>query len=157
WLIVSDARAVLPWELVCGPGDDFFARRFILGHWVGRRGLPLVAEAPLGLIELAHYHQRARQVRRWQAALGGEDLVTVGEDTGLLALPPPHSGHYGLHILRFADPCGHDRITCADSPRPTGPEGEALIADRHLDLDLKRPVVGLSFVQDGPETETPAS
>jgi hypothetical protein len=151
WLVVSDARAVLPWELLCAPGHDFFARQFVVGHWFGRRGLPLAGEAPLGLIDLTHYQQHPGEVRRWQAALGGDNLVGVEEQAGLLSRAAARPGYYGLHVLRFADRRGPGWVTRADAPRPAESEGKALVGDQELDLNLRRPVVGLSFVADRQE------
>lgn len=159
-LIVSDEDVVLPWEMVCAyyfeenrPGmqfDDFWGRQFVVTHWVGRKGRPLASEAPLGQIDLTHYQQYEEAIpRRWQAVMGGDQVVSLETGAGHLALMRPGSPYYGLHILQFADQRGHGRITRArETEAAARQDGEAreLLYRRRLDFTLRRPVVGLSFV-----------
>jgi hypothetical protein len=168
WLVVADAEAVLPWEFVCPHGvaqktaerwyDSFFAQRFILGHWVGRRGLALAADAPLGRLDLTHYGQRPHELPRWQAALGGQEHVGVEDRAGHLALTAPRSPYYGLHLLRYAGPARPGLISAADGPAgpPRGDGADAVLANQRLDFSLRRPAVGLSFVDGGPTAGAPA-
>ena len=165
WLVVSDERAMLPWELVCPymprPGraelwhDEFLGRKFVLVHWVGQQGLTLASEAPLGLLDFTHYQQRPREiVSRWQAVLGGEVHVGVEDETGHLALMQADSRYYGLHILRYSDRYQLGQITALDGqqarPATDRSEAEMMIFDRRLDFTLRRPVVGFSFVDEQP-------
>ena len=46
WLILADDRVLLPWEMVFA--HEFFARAFVLAHWVLGQGLVAANEAPLG-------------------------------------------------------------------------------------------------------------
>jgi len=165
WLVVSDERAMLPWELVCPymlrPDtaelwhDEFLGRKFVLAHWVGRQGLTLAGEAPLGLLDLTHYQQHPQEiVSRWRAVLGGEEQVGVEDETGHLALMQADSRYYGLHILRYSDRHQLGRITALDGQEAKSAtnrsEAETMIFDRRLDFTLRRPVVGLSFVDEQP-------
>ncbi len=159
-LIVSDEDVVLPWEMVCAyyfeenrPGmqfDDFWGRQFVVTHWVGRKGRSLASEAPLGQIDLTHYQQYEEAIpRRWQAVMGGDQVVSLETGAGHLALMQPGSPYYGLHILQFTDQRGHSRITRArETEAAARQDGEAreLLYGRRLDFTLRRPVVGLSFV-----------
>jgi tetratricopeptide (TPR) repeat protein/O-acetyl-ADP-ribose deacetylase (regulator of RNase III) len=161
WLIVSDERAVLPWEMVCAYAltpdtgelwyDDFLGHKFVLGHWVGRQGLLLAAEAPLGRIDLAHYQQHPQELPRWMASLGGAEEVGIEDRAGHLALMQSDSPYYGLHIVRYNDRRQPGRITAASDGRPDVREikGEAtaMLYDQRLDFTLRRPVVGLSFLE----------
>jgi serine/threonine protein kinase len=161
WLFVADAEALLPWELVCPYGarpdtrevwhDDFLGGRFLVGHWVGREGLALAAEAPRGRIDLTHYGQRPAEQARWLAALGGADHADAEAWQGPFALTAPGSPHYGLHVVRYADPRREGRITAAEDAA-LGDRGQpdARLHNQRLDFTLKRPVVGLSFVDDWP-------
>jgi hypothetical protein len=166
WLIVSDAEALLPWELVCPHGtspdtgevwyDDFMAGRFLLGHWIAREGLTLAAESPLGRIDLVHYAQRPTEVDRWLAALGGPDLTDVESWEGPFLLTTSGSPHYSLHVLRYTDRLQTGLITAADAPAPLDhPDAGAKLHCQRLDFTLKRPLVGLSFVTDRPPTHHP--
>jgi O-acetyl-ADP-ribose deacetylase (regulator of RNase III) len=160
-LIVSDEDVVLPWEMACAyyveekrPGtqfDDFWGRKFVVTHWVGRKGRPLAGEAPLGQIDLTHYQQYGEAIpRRWQTVMGGAEVVSLETGAGHLALMRPGSPYYGLHILRFTDQRGHGRVTRAKEKGAATAvqDGEArqLLYDRRLDFTLRRPIVGLSLV-----------
>jgi tetratricopeptide (TPR) repeat protein len=149
WLVISDERAILPWELVCP--SVFLADVFMLSHWVGRQGLKLTAEAPLGRLDLTHYDQRPRDLDHWRSALGGEEVV-VESRTGYLYLLEPYSTCYGLHVLRYAERGRPGQVASADEAEARGGRGraEAMIHDQRLDFTLRRPVVGLSFVDGQP-------
>jgi WD40 repeat protein/serine/threonine protein kinase len=160
WLILSDAAALLPWEFVCPWGvqpetaevwdDDFLAGTFQVAHWVGRRGFTLAAEAPFGRLDLAHYSQNPRDLPLWQRTLGGEELVGLEGRAGHLALTAPGSPYHGLHLLRYNDTKAGPVTrweAVDDAPRGNG-AAETLLHERRLDFTRRRPIVGLSFVQD---------
>jgi hypothetical protein len=161
WLIVSEAKAVLPWELVCAYGydrergknwyDEFLAQKFILAHWVGYQGLKLANEAPLLKLGLTHYNQRPEHLSRWQKVLGSEAQAKSNEQSGLLDLMQPSSSCYGLHILRYTDPRQTGQITSYEAnpelaSGKTLNQAEELLYNQRLDFTLRRPVVGLSLV-----------
>jgi hypothetical protein len=162
WLIVSDPRAVLPWEMIFPYFkisrddiwyDDFLANKFAIAHWIGRQGFKLVNEVPLGPLNLTHYHQHPEELCQWLVALGGETQVAIEEKAGHVALTQPSSPYYGLHILRYAEGSRAGAITYGDMGLPTtgeavvGNSPEEVLPDRRLDFHLKRPSVALSFVQ----------
>jgi serine/threonine protein kinase len=144
WLVVSDAEALLPWEMVSlwGGEDEFLGDNFALGHWVGRRGLNLRAEAPLGLVALTADGRERGEMLDWQMALGGE-----GQQIPPRAFAEPGSPFHGLHVVRFSGPTEAD----PDTHREDG--AAALLRGHRLGFTLKRPVVGLSFVGDRPARE----
>lgn len=160
WLIVSEAKAVLPWELVCayyyqdtGKNwyDEFLAQKFILAHWVGYQGLKLANEAPLLELGLTHYNQRPEHLSRWQKVLGSEAQAESNQKSGLLDLMQPSSSCYGLHILRYSDLRQTGQITSyeANAELASGKtlnQAEELLYNQRLDFTLRRPVVGLSLV-----------
>jgi hypothetical protein len=150
WLVISDERVVLPWELFCP--SDFLADTFVLSHWIGRQRLRLAAEAPLGRLDLTHYDQRPQELGCWQAAVGAEDVL-IEREVGHLDLLEPTSLCYGLHVLRYTDPYRPGQITAAaEGPDPKASRGqaEAMVYDRRPDFARRRPVVGLSFVDGQP-------
>ena len=161
WLIVSEAKAVLPWELVCAyyynPEteknwyDEFLAQKFILAHWVGYQGLKLANEAPLLELGLTHYNQQPEHLSRWQKVLGSEAQAGSNEKSGLLDLMQPSSSCYGLHVLRYTDLRQTGQITSYETNTEfaTGKtlnQAEELLYSQKLDFTLRRPVVGLSLV-----------
>lgn len=158
WLIISDPRVVLPWELVCAHGQsetgkiwhDFLVQRFILAHWIGYQGLKLASEAPLSELGITHYNQQPDQMHRWGITLGSEASVEFDGQTGLLALMQPNSSCYGLHIIRYADLQHSGRVTFyQDNSSQSGiiqNQAEELLYRQRLDFTLRRPVVGLSLV-----------
>jgi O-acetyl-ADP-ribose deacetylase (regulator of RNase III) len=165
WLIISDENAILPWELVCYYGvetetgkiwhDDFLADRFFVAHWVGQRGLRLVSEAPVGKLDLIHYAQSPGELPQWLAALGGEEYAQAEEKAGNISLLQPGSYFYGLHLLRYTEQRRYDRIVAANLDAETEQEtelneGEDITHEQRLDLTLRRPTVGLSFVNTSP-------
>jgi hypothetical protein len=162
WLIISDERAVLPWEMVCpydpledGDGvwyDQFLPRGFIMSHWIGRQRLKLSVNAPLGRLDMLHYNQRDEaELADWRSALGGEELVEVEPQSEPAALMRQGSPFYGVHIVRYEGTRQAGLITEAggggrgDGAGPQRARG--LVHDRHLDFSLRRPVVGLSLVR----------
>jgi O-acetyl-ADP-ribose deacetylase (regulator of RNase III) len=164
WLIISDEEALLPWEMVCPyvPGGDdgawydrFLGEKFVLAHWVGRKGQRMAGEAPLGKLGLVHYGQRpAEEVQRWQASLGGAEVVGIEEKAGHLAPAGPESPRYGLHILRYAEAGDEAGLVTAagtelEQEQEQEGQGELLLKQGRLDFTLRRPVVGLSLVTDG--------
>ncbi len=161
WLIVSEAKAVLPWELVCAYDynqetgknwyDEFLAQKFILAHWVGYQGLKLANEAPLLELGLTHYNQRPEHLSRWQKVLGSQAQAKSNQQSGLLDLMQPSSSCYGLHILRYTDPHQIGQITSYEAnpelaSGKTLNQAEELLYNQRLDFTLRRPVVGLSLV-----------
>jgi O-acetyl-ADP-ribose deacetylase (regulator of RNase III) len=165
WLIISDENAILPWELVCYYSvetetgkiwyDDFLADRFFVAHWVGQRGLRLVSEAPVGKLDLIHYAQSPGELPQWLAALGGEEHVQAEEGAGHISLLQPGSYFYGLHLLRYTEQRRSDRIVAASpgvkpEQESERSEGEDITYEQRLDLTLRRPTVGLSFVNTSP-------
>lgn len=163
WLVVADERAVLPWELVCPyrhlPSgevwyDAFLAEQFVLAHWIGRQGLTLRAEAPLGSLALDHYHQRPQDLPYWHATLEDEEPGGDGDTDGATALPGhlalmrPSSPYYGLHILRYTDVERSTRITSAEGQDAVvfSTEVETMLYRQRLDFTLRRPVLGLSLL-----------
>jgi hypothetical protein len=164
WLIISEERCVLPWELVAAWGyeaegeppwyDEPLGRHFVITHWIGRQGLRLPGEAPLGMVGVAHYGQRPTELRRWQASLGGETWATVAEEPLQGGLLQRGSPFFGLHLVRYTDDRGDTRIAEANvSPNELafGRRAERISKDARLDLTLRRPIVSLSFV-DGDGT-----
>ena len=165
WLIVSEAQAVLPWELICAyyynPEteknwyDEFLAQKFIVAHWVGYQGIKLANEAPLLKLGLTHYNQHPQQLSRWQKVLGSETQAESTQQSGLVALMQPSSLCYGLHILRYTDIEQTGQITAyqANSQPTSGKtldRAEELLYNQRLDFTLRRPVVGLSLVDGQP-------
>jgi formylglycine-generating enzyme required for sulfatase activity len=154
-LVISDERTFLPWELVVPYGQgipaEFLAQTFILSHWVLRQGLRLAREAPLDQLDLTHYHQlHRRELQRWQAVLGTDRYVTIEDQAGHMALMEPDSAYYGLHVLSYVRSRQAGRITAADKSDLVGDDAERMIFNRRLDFTLRRPVVGLSFVDGEP-------
>src|SRR5262249_20733067 len=147
WLVVSDAQALLPWEMVC-PGlrrpdtgewwyDDFLAGRFLISHWIAREGLTLAGEAPLRRIDLTHYRRRPEALPRWWAALGGAGHADEESWDGPFALTLTGSPHFGLHMLRYADRRRAGRITQGETPpdRPAPKDSpDTRIHSQRLDL-----------------------
>jgi serine/threonine protein kinase len=166
-LIISDDTASLPWELLCAYGldpetgkhwyDDFLADKFVLAHWVGRRGLRLQNEAPWASLDLVHYDQHLNELPGWCAALGGEDLVQIEDKPGSLSLLQPGSYCYGLHVLRYTDQHRSDQIVAVDDNEDEAGVTRAAADDmtygQRLDLTLRRPTVGLSFVSTRPPSD----
>ncbi|MUG95771.1 AAA family ATPase [Scytonema sp. UIC 10036] len=164
WLIVSEPKAVLPWELTCAYyyidngeiwHDDFLAQRFIVAHWVGSQGFKLTSEAPLAELGFTHYNQRSEHLVRWQKVLqhGGE--ANSNEQSGLQALMQPDSPFYGLHILRYTELQQTGKITSYQEsskllPGKTLTPVEELLYTQQLDFTLRRPVIGLSLVDGQP-------
>jgi hypothetical protein len=156
WLFIADEQALLPWELVLPyteqHAEDFLGATFIVAHWVGRQDLVLAGEAPLGKVDFSHYHQRpSAELERWQAAIGGAELVVVEQRAGELDLMSPSSACYGLHVLRYAGrKRSHEIATAPDAsiPEDSDPTRALVAYQRRLDFTLRRPVVGLSFVED---------
>src|SRR5262249_33621205 len=138
------------WELLWTEGD-FLAGHLVLAHWVSREGLSLAAEAPWGRVELAHYGQRPAAPARWLAALGEPGRPDDGGWAGPVRLAGPGAPPRGLHGVRFADRRAAGAIAEAGGGPPAaelGPEGR--VRQRRPAFTLKRPVVGLSFVDDRP-------
>jgi GH24 family phage-related lysozyme (muramidase)/O-acetyl-ADP-ribose deacetylase (regulator of RNase III) len=162
WLIISDESAVLPWELVCYYGldatgtiwyDKFLAERFVVSHWVGQRGLRLLSASPKGRLDLIHYGQRANELPAWRAALGGDEFVEVESDASQMSLLQAGSQCYGLHLLRYTQKQQQANLIVGIKQSDDGGErveAEAITYDQKLDLTLRRPTVGLSFVNTLP-------
>ncbi len=159
WLVISDEHAVLPWELICYYGsdgdtiryDDFFGDKFQIAHWVGQRGLRLMNTVPMGNINFIHYNQRSDAITGWTNILG-PDTVEVDSDAGELSLLKENSYCFGLHLLRYAQEQQTKQIIgIAEEEDGDGRvDGEAITGDQKLDLTLRRPTVGLSFVSELP-------
>jgi hypothetical protein len=161
WLIISDERAVLPWEMVYprriqGGGQQphtgqFLGSKFPLSHWVGRQRFQLTNEAPLGSFDILHYRQRPeRELEFWQAAIGGEEYASIEEELDPSALLESGSPYYGLHVVRYEDV--RRSYLIAEASEDPDDESERLYAhelvhDRQLDFTLRKPVVGLSLVR----------
>lgn len=156
WLIISDEKAILPWELVNYYGfdqqtgeiryDDFLADQFQICHWVGQHGLRLMNSAPMGELDLVHYDQHPELLKGWQFALGPE-LVTTESDTAQMSLLKEGSFCFGLHLLRYTEQQRANQIVAVQNePMDERTEGEAITGDQKLDLTLRRPTVGLSLV-----------
>src|SRR5262249_47806081 len=80
----------------------------------------------------------------------------MGKSPDPLALMEPGSRCYGLHVLRYTDAHQFGRITSYDDIRElttsdAGGKADSMIYGQHLDFSLRRPVVGLSFI-DGQHT-----
>lgn len=159
WLIIADAEAILPWEMVLPYDeegiDDFLGGQFLLTHWIGRQNFSLLAEMPLLKLNVAHYHQRPQDLPRWQTALGGEDLVHVESRSGHLDLLESGTLCYGLHLVRYMERSQPGRIATAieENGQLSGDNDRtrsAIVYERRLDFSRRRPLVGLSFV-DGEE------
>jgi O-acetyl-ADP-ribose deacetylase (regulator of RNase III) len=162
-LIVSDERALAPWEFVCPYAyrpdtlepwfEDFLGRRFNLGQWVGGQGLALAAKAPLARINLAHYGQEPNELARWQAALGGGELAGVEDQPLQVSLTQPGSPYYGLHLLRYVEGTLGGRITYGGEPGSEGNatmSAQAVVYQQRLDLTQRRPIAGLSVIDARP-------
>ena len=157
WLIISDENAVLPWELVCYYGsdeetiryDDFLGDKFQIAHWVGQRGLRLMNGVPMGDIDFIHYNQRSQAITGWTNVLG-PDLVKVESDAAQLSLLKENSYCFGLHLLRYAQEDETKQIIGVreEEDEDKRVDGEAITSDQKLDLTLRRPTVGLSFVSE---------
>ncbi len=162
-LIVSEPKAILPWELVCVSyplerGEicyEFLGEKFILGHWVGSQGLKLENEAPLGELSLTHYNQLPEEhLWRWQEVLSRE--TRFSQNSGLLELIRSGSRCYGLHVLRYTDTQQTGQITSYKPNQEalsgkTLTQAEELLYNQQLDFTLRRPVVGLSLVDGQPQ------
>jgi hypothetical protein len=72
---------------------------------------------------------------------------------GPFFLTAPGSPHYGLHILRYAERRQAGLIAAAEASQPAGGTlPEAKLLSHRLDFTQKRPLVGLSFIDDRPPT-----
>ena len=158
WLIISDEKAILPWELVNYYGfdektgeiryDEFFADQFQICHWVGQHGLRLMNSAPMGELDLIHYGQPAGVLKGWETAVG-PGLVRPESDAAQMSLLKEDSYCFGLHLLRFTETLRSNQIVAVETEQQNGrTEGEAITGDQKLDLTLRRPTVGLSLVSD---------
>lgn len=158
WLVVSDEKAILPWELVNYYGfdettgeiryDEFFADQFQICHWVGQHGLRLMNSAPMGEIDLIHYGQHAGVLKGWETAVG-PDFVRTESDTAQMSLLKEGSYCFGLHLLRFTEVQRANQIVAVENEQQNErTEGEAITGDQKLDLTLRRPTVGLSLVSE---------
>jgi hypothetical protein len=158
WLIISDEKAILPWELVNYYGldeetqtlryDDFLADQFQISHWVGQRGLRLMNSTPMGKLDLVHYGQRPDLLSSWETALDAA-WVNTESDTSQMLLLKEGSYCFGLHLLRFTQGEQMKQIIAIngkDEIEKT--DGEAIAGDQKLDLALRRPTVGLSVLRD---------
>jgi hypothetical protein len=149
-LVISDERAVLPWELVCV--NEALSSAFILSQWILGQGLSPSPEVPLGQVCLTHYHQHLLHTRRWERTLGTDRQVAVDDRSGFRALMEPGSPYYGLHVLRYSDPAHRGQITELRSDerreRLTSQNAISIVYQRQLDFSLRRPLVTLSFLSE---------
>ena len=153
WLVVSDEAAALPWELVCPHGytaeathwyDEPLATRFVMAHWISRRGFEMPNEAPVGPLGVVHYGQHADAHARWRDAIGA-DLATEADRLLGLDILRRGSPYFGVHLLRFTDAGEAGRI--AEAGTSTGRDAtDPLAGERRLDFTLRRPIVSLSLV-----------
>jgi hypothetical protein len=160
WLVISDNRAVLPWELICPYFqqlntfdviyDDFLASKFIFAHWIGRQGLAIMNEAPIGWLALSHYNKHLDELSRWRIILDYDTPETQESMEGLHAFLHPDLPYYGLHILRYTDLYEPGKITYAGAQEFASDtfqrEGEKITSHRHLDFTLRRPILSLSLI-----------
>jgi hypothetical protein len=165
WLIISDERTLLPWELLCpyrlerdAPAlyDEFLADRFMVAHWVAGHGLALANEAPIGRVGLTHYQQHPGRTGHWRAALGNGEVLE--DQDGHLPPASVDNPYHGLHVLRFGEQRPLGRVTEWEGDDDGGRErrdATGVVGDRRLDLALQRPVVGLSFLREHPLLHAP--
>jgi O-acetyl-ADP-ribose deacetylase (regulator of RNase III) len=165
WLVISDEAAALPWELVCPHGfaadathwyDECLATRFVIAHWISRRGFEMPNEAPLGPLGVVHYGQHPEAHPRWRDALGAELASDADRHLGLDILKRG-SPYFGVHLLRFSDATDTGRITEVTDARHDGVAGESVTRERRLDFTLRRPIVSLSFVDASLERGGPTA
>ena len=154
WLVVSDEAAALPWELVVPHGysadathwyDECLATRFVIAHWISRRGFEMPNEAPVGPLGVVHYGQHPEAHARWREAIGADLASDADRHLGLDILKRG-SPYFGVHLLRFTDASEAGRIAEATDARRTDGTGDPLTGDRRLDFTLRRPLVSLSLV-----------
>src|SRR5207247_3680935 len=102
--------------------------------------------------------QYLHRLPRWHTVLADETLneveqpeaVLLGE--GYLALQQASLPYYGLHVLRYHDPNQGTRITAQEQQlgeaMPSRGDAERMTYERRLDFTRKRPVIGLSLVEE---------
>ncbi|MDA0165331.1 TGS domain-containing protein [Solirubrobacter ginsenosidimutans] len=152
WFVLSDERAVMPWELVCPyylsqeSADVVFepclAEDFDVAHWITGQGLRLDSEAPMARVAIADYGAPPAHLRPWREALGEDPEQPSGVD--LLASDNPY---FGLHVIRFAREDIRDGITQATEDSPLR---QPLVQEHRLELTRRRPLVTLSFIGETP-------
>jgi hypothetical protein len=154
WLIASDEGAALPWELVVPHGysgdathwyDECLATRFVIAHWVSRRGFAMANEVPLGPLGVVHYGQHPEAHARWRDAIGAELASDADRHLGLDILKRG-SPYFGVHLLRFTDATETGRVAEATEDARARGANDPLAGERRLDFTLRRPLVSLSLV-----------